>query len=286
MILLTGVTGKTGGAAAKELLNKGVPCRALVRDEDKAAELKAAGAELVVGDLADKASVQKAMEGVEKATLILANSEQQKDMELQFVDLAAEAGVKHIVKLSSPEALDDAVSPIPALHYEVEQHLKNSDLAWTMIRPSFFMQNLLGNGVTIKSMGKFFLPMGDGITVMIDCRDIGASIAAVLAGEGHEGQSYEISGLELLNFHQVAEQFSEVLGRKIEYVDQDPAAYRESIAPYMTSEWHLNAVCHLFSEIVSGVVPPKVTNTFEELVGREPITFQQFVRDYIFVYQD
>lgn len=101
MILLTGVTGKTGGAAAKELKNKGIPFQALVRNEDKAAELKASGVELLVGDLGEKGIVQTVLDGVEKATLILPNSEQQKDMEFQFVDLAAEAGVKQVVKLSS-----------------------------------------------------------------------------------------------------------------------------------------------------------------------------------------
>ena len=86
--------------------------------------------------------------------------------------------------------------------------------------------------------------------------------------------------------NEVADQFSEVLGRKIEYVDEDPQAFRERVAPFMRSEWHLNAVCHLFSEIVAGVVPPEVTTTFQELVGREPISLKQFVQDFIFVFQD
>ena len=286
MILLTGVTGKTGGATAKELVDKGVPLRALVRDEAKAAELKAAGVELLVGDLCDKAIVQKAMEGVEKATLILPNSEQQKDMEMQFVDLATDAGVKHVVKLSSLEAREDATTPIPSRHYEVEQYLKNSPLSWTMVRPNFFMQNLLGCGATIKSMGKFFLPLGNGTTVMMDCRDVGATIAEVLTSEGHEGKSYDISGPELLNFHEVADRFSEVLGKPIEYVNQDWAEYSEKVAPFMSSEWHLDAVRQLFSEIVEGVVPQTVTSIFKEIVGREPISLSQFIQDHIFVYQD
>jgi len=286
MILLTGVTGQTGGAAAKELINKGVPFRALVRDESKAAELKASGVELMVGDLGDQGSVREALQGIEKATLILPNSEDQQAMEMQFVDLAAEAGVKQVVKMSSFEAREDATSPIPVAHYAVEQHMKNSGLGWTMIRPNFFMQNFLGSGASIKSAGQFSLPMGNGVTVMIDCRDIGAAIATVLTGEGHERQSYDISGPEKLSFYEVADQFSEVLGRKIEYVDEDPQAFRERVAPFMRSEWHLNAVCHLFSEIVAGVVPPEVTTTFQELVGREPISLKQFVQDFIFVFQD
>ncbi|MAF82937.1 MAG: SDR family oxidoreductase [Gammaproteobacteria bacterium] len=285
MILLTGVTGKTGGAAASELIKKGVSLRALVRDADKASALKEAGVELVVGDAAERDVVARALDGVEKALLILPNSQEQQDMEMQFVDLAAEAGVRHFVKLSSLEALPEATSPIPSMHYAVEQHICTTDMDWTMIKPNFFMQNLLPSGFVIKAEGKFYLPMGDGVTVMMDCRDIGAVIAEVLVGTDHEGQSYKISGPELITFHDVADQFSEVLGKKVEYVNQDPAAYRERVAPFLSSEWHLDAVMHLFSEVVDGVVMPTVTDTFEQLVGREPIPFRRFVQDHIGVYQ-
>ncbi len=285
MILLTGVTGKTGGATANELIKKGVPLRALVRDAGKATALKEAGVELVVGDAGDRDVVARALEGIEKATLILPNSQEQKGMEMQFVDLAAEAGVKHIVKLSSFEAVPEATCPIPALHYAVEQHIRASGMDWTMVRPNFFMQNLLANGATIKAEGKFYLPMGDGVTVMMDCRDIGAAIAETLVGSGHEGQSYEITGPEVMSFYDVADQFSEVLGKKVEYIDQDPAVYRDRISQFLTSQWHLDSIMQLFSEIAEGVVPPKVTDTFSKLVGRDPIPFRQFVRDYISVYQ-
>ncbi len=285
MILLTGATGKTGGALARELVNKGVPVRALVRDAEKAASLQAAGIELIVGDVGDRDAVAKALTGVEKATLILPNSQEQESMELQFVDLAVEAGVGHLVKLSSFEAQPEATSPIPAQHYTVEQHIRASGLDWTMIRPNFFMQNLFGSGHAIKTEGKFYLPLGDGVTVMMDCRDIGAAIAEVLVGSGHEGQSYEISGPELMTFNDVAEQLSAVLGKRVEYVNQDPAAFREKIAPFLTSEWHANSIMHLFSELAAGVVRPQVTDTFARLVGREPIVFKQFVRDHIGVFQ-
>ncbi len=285
MILLMGVTGKTGGAVASELIGKGVPFRALVRDADKAVALQEAGVELVVGDVGDMDIVIEALDGVEKATLILPNSQEQQDMEMQFIDLAAEAGVKHLVKLSSLEATPDATSPIPARHYAIEQHLQASGVDWTMIKPNFFMQNLLGSASAIKTEGKFYLPMGNGITVMMDCRDIGAAIAETLVGSGHEGMSYEISGPEVMTFHDVADEFSAVLEKKVEYVNQDPAVYRERVAPFLSSEWHLDAVMHLFSEVVVGVVEPKVTDTFPLLCGREPISFAQFVRDHISAFQ-
>ncbi len=285
MILLTGATGKTGGAAASALLELGVPFRALVRDAEKAAALQAAGAELIVGDMGDAGVVREALAGCERAALILPNSQEQEAMEMQFVDLAKAAGVRHIVKLSSLEARPEATSPIPSLHFRVEQQIKGSGLDWTMIRPNFFMQNLLASGMSIKNEGKFYLPLGDGVTVMMDCRDIGLTFAIALTGDGHEGQSYEISGPELLTFHDVAAQFSEVLGKPVEYVNQDPDKYFERVAPFLSSDWHLNAVRHLFNEIVEGVVPPKVTDTFKRLTGKEPIPFRQFVADHRSVFE-
>ena len=105
MILLTGATGKTGGETAKALAAKGVKARALVRNAEKAAGLKAAGIEIAVGDVADAASVRKALADVERLLVLLPNSQRQLELEKQLVDLAKTAGVRHIVKMSSMEAM-------------------------------------------------------------------------------------------------------------------------------------------------------------------------------------
>jgi len=279
MILLTGATGKTGGETAKALLAKGVKIRALVRSPEKAAALKAAGAELVAGDVSDSAALAKALAGVDRALLILPNGEQQLALEKQFTDAAKQAGVKHLVKMSSMEAVADAKSPIPRAHWASEEYIRASGLTWTMIKPNFFMQNLLAFAGPIKEQSKFFLPMGKGQTVMIDARDIGAVAAAVLSGDGHEGQSYQVTGPEVLNFTDVADRFTKVLGRKIEYVDIPMDAYREKLSHVLTSKWHLNAVCELFGEIAECPLL-EVTDTVKRLTGRDPRPLRQFIEDH------
>lgn len=279
MILLTGATGKCGSETAKALAGKGVALRALVRDEGKAASLKSAGVELVVGDVTDPAVVRTAVEGCEKALMILPNGEQQLKLESQFTDIARDAGVSHLVKLSSMEAMATATAPIPKIHWASEEYIRASGLAWTMVKPSFFMQNLLANAVTIKSMQKFFLPMADGKTGMIDTRDVGAVLAEALTGSGHEGQSYNICGPELLTFQQVADRFSSVLGTRIEYVNQPPEAFRAQLAQFLKSEWHLNAVCELFGQIAAGGLN-HLTDTFEQVMGRKPCSVEQFIKDH------
>ncbi len=279
MILLTGVTGKTGGETAKQLLKKGARLRALVRSAEKAADLKAAGVELVVGDIGDADVVKRALAGVDKAMLILPNGRTQQAHEIQFTDLAKAAGVKHLVKMSSMEAVAHAKTPIPKAHWAVEEYIRASGIPWTMVKPNFFMQNLLSSANGIKTQQKFSLPMGEGTTGMADVRDIGAVGAEVLTGNGHAGKSYEITGPEVLTFHQVAERFSAVLGVKIEYVPMPMDQFRERVKNIL-EPWHLDAVSQLFGEIAE-IGLDHTTNTFRQLIGREPISVRQFVQDHL-----
>ena len=188
MILLTGITGKVGDATARSIAARGASARAIVRDAEKAAPLAQLGIELIVGDLGDGDTVRQAMEGVDKALIILPNSHDQEAMEKQFTDIAVAAGVQHLVKLSSMESVAEATAPIPRVHWAVEEYIRAADIASTMVKPNFFMQNMLTSAATIKSMNKFFLPMGKAVTAMGDTRDVGDFVGEVLTGTGHEGR--------------------------------------------------------------------------------------------------
>jgi uncharacterized protein YbjT (DUF2867 family) len=284
MILLTGVTGKTGGATLQALLamarsGQKIPLRAIVRTPEKAAAVKAEGVEVLVGDVTDPAVVARGLEGVEKALLIAPNGEHQFAMEKQFVDAALKAGLKHLVKMSSIEATAVAKSPIARIHYESEQYIQQSGITWTFIKPTFFMQNFLANAGTIKEQGKFFLPMGDGRVATVDCRDIGAVTAAVLAGGDHGNRRYELTGPEVLSFHDMAKCFTQVLGREISYVPMPMEAYRGVLGKFLTNEWHLNAVCALFNEIAE-TTDAEVTDTVKRLTGQPARSLETFIRDH------
>jgi uncharacterized protein YbjT (DUF2867 family) len=152
-----------------------------------------------------------------------------------------------------------------------------------MVKPNFFMQNLLASAATIKAQRKFFLPMGNGTTGMADIRDIGAVCAEVLTGKGHAGQSYEITGPEVLTFYDVANRFSEVLGEKVEYVAMPMEQFRERMSKIL-EPWHLNAVCELFREIAE-IGLDHTTDTFRKLLGRDPISVRQFIGDHVALFR-
>ena len=131
MILITGATGRTGGAAAKELARRGIPVRALVRNEAKAAPLAAAGVELVIGDANEPTALQTALRGVSKVAVIFPNGEQQLALEKRVVDVAVESGVQHILKISSMESLPDARNATHRVHWDAEEYIRASGKPWT-----------------------------------------------------------------------------------------------------------------------------------------------------------
>ena len=284
MILITGATGKTGSATAKSLGEKGERFRALIRNEEKKEGLESLGGEVVIGSIENTDVVNQSMQGVKTVLVLLPNSESQLALEKQLVDSAKQAGVERIVKMSSIEATPDATSPIPKLHLESEEYIKQSGLAWTMIKPNFYMQNLLASAGTIKDQGKIFLPMGEGKTGMIDTTDVGKVIAKVLSEDGHESMNHEITGPEILSFYEVAEIFSKALGKQVDYVDVPMDAYKETLGQFLTNQWHLDAVIDLFKGIAEGGIEDK-TDTFNELTGETPKSLSQFLAENSFIFK-
>jgi uncharacterized protein YbjT (DUF2867 family) len=281
MILLTGITGNNGGATADALLEKGVKFRALVRDRDKASAWAGKGVELVKGDLNDKASILAALNGVDRAVLIMPNGQDQERLELAFIAAAKEAGLEWIIKLSSPEAVRGTTSPTPLVHLAAEDAIQASGMNWTFVRPSFFMQNFRGAVPQAKATGKLSMPMGDGTAALTDCADAGAFIAHILTDENsqqHYGQCYDITGPDpVMTFADIAGIIGEAIGKEVVYEHADPKAYQEKLRPFVTSDWHSDAVAHLFAEIADGTTPGHKTDTFEKIMGRPGRSFKEYL---------
>ena len=284
MILVTGATGKTGGAVASELAAHNIPFRVLVRNADKAAALKDLGAEMAVGDMADKAAVSDALKGVDKAVLIMSNGEDQLTIEKQFTDCAVAAGVKHLVKLSSMESNAGTTKPIPAMHVASEDHIRASGMNWTMIRPTFFTQNFLNASRTIKASDEIVLALGGAVVAPTDIRDVAQVIRLVLTDDAHLNKSYDLTGPEALSLAEAAEKFSRVLGREIRYVPQPVEDFRKVLTQVGLPEWRVNAVCDEF-KLLSDKASMHTTDTIQQLLGRPPTSVEQFVKDHIGIYQ-
>ena len=232
MILLTGATGRVGSATGKALARSNVPFRALVRDPDKVT-FDPDAAEIVVGDLNDPAIVKQALEGVSRALVVMGNHPDQAKLERQFASFAVDAGVSHLVKVSSMEAAPDATATLPKNHYDTEQHIASLGVDWTFLRPNYYMQNMLMYAGSIARTNSFALPLDTAKTAMVDARDVGEVAAVVLTGEGHAGHAYRLTGPTMMDFHEVAARMGTVLERPVSYVAQSPEAFREVLGQFI-----------------------------------------------------
>ena len=279
MILLTGATGNVGRAAASALLESRQPFRVYVRDAARLAPAVAATAEVVAGDLAEHGNLASALDGVHAALLVTANSEGQCRLERSFVDGAVASNVEHVVKISSMEAAADATSAIPRAHHEIEEHIKASGMAWTLLRPNFFMQNLLLNARSISQTGTFAMPFGHAQTALIDARDVGRAAAAALLDDAHRQRTYELTGSELMDFDTVAAEMSNALGHSVRYVSQSPAEFRAVLEQIIPVPWSVDALCALFAQIANGALARRTT-AIRDITGDEPTTLADFTRDF------
>jgi uncharacterized protein YbjT (DUF2867 family) len=279
MILLTGITGKTGAMVMDLLCKKDVPLRALVRDKNKVKDLEKPGLEIVEGDLADEASIETAMQGVDKAFLMMSNVEEQLEHEIRFIDVAKRLNIGHVVKLSASNAEAGSDIELKRYHGDAEQHLAQSGLAYTNIRPNYFMQNMLHAAASICAEDKFYLPFEKGRVGIIDVEDVASFIVEVLTGSGHDGQTYDIAGSEILSFYDIAEQMSTVLGRPINYIDVPPDSFSDELKKWSSSEWFVTAVMQQFA-LTAADKGAMTCDTFEKVVGRAPRKFSQFVEEH------
>ena len=279
MILITGATGKAGGELARQLTEADVPFSAVVRNRDKAQALLDMEADVVIGDLEDRDFLEAAMAGIEKAVLIMPNVENQLDIEKQFIDVAAAAGVQHILYLSSLESIPGATNPITSIHVATEEHLRASGMAWTMIRPAFFMQTFAASAPRIRETGQIVLPLGTGKVSATDLRDVAAVMLKVLTEPGHENQSYDLTGPELLTLEEIAGRFSAILGREYTYVDLPLESFKERLAAVGFGEWRVNAVAAELNSIANGSLD-HTTDKVQELLGRAPNSIDKFIRDH------
>ena len=275
-VLITGATGNTGPGLVSALCAAGVDVRALVRDEAKAGPLKAMGAEVVVGDLDRPETLEPAIAGVDKVYLLTWNGPTQAQQVHDFIRVAKRAGSPHIVRHSmwgSPR------SRIIGQGEQAETEIKASGLPWTMLKPTFFMQNTLMAAPTIASDGVIYWDMKDGRLGMIDVRDIVDVAVSVLTGEGHEGQSYVLTGPAAISFHDVAATFSAVLGREVTYVPVPGEASLQSMIAMGFPEWVSRGFIEL-SEGFSEGFASQVTGNAATLTGHPARSFEQFARDF------
>ena len=277
-VLVTGATGNTGAGLVKTLLESEFNVRAFVRDQEKAQPLKALGAEIVLGDLDRPETISPAITGVDKIYLLTWNGSTQAQQAKNVINAAIKSGNKpYIVRHSM---WGPSNSRIIKQGNEVEEALKASGLPWTILKPTFFMQNLMMAAQSIASDGQFYWDTGDGKLAMIDVRDIVDSAFAVLTGSGYEGQSYILTGPQAISMYDVANTFSNELGRKVTYSDVPHEAAFQSMTSMGVPEWIARGYGELMEGFSKGFAN-RPTENVATLTGHPARSIEQFVHDNI-----
>ena len=275
-ILITGATGTVGRSVLAALPQRtDLNIRAGVRDLARGAAALAAfpGVQPVPFDFADPASQDSALTGCDAVFLL--RPPQLTDDFGDFIARAGRAGVRHIVFLSVQGAENNRFIP----HHKTEQLLINSGLAYTLLRPAYFMQNFTTTlRADLVERHRIFLPAGRARFTLIDVNDIGRVAALVLTepSSRHLGQAYTLTAQYRLTFQQMADQLTAGLGRKITYISPSPWQFfwtkkREGLAPGFI------LIMLLLHYLPRFQAEPPVTDTVAALLGQPPVEFAQFV---------
>lgn len=268
LILVTGATGRQGGAVARHLLRDGWRVRAMTRDPDKPAgrELSLLGAEVVRGDLDDRRSLDECLRGVYGVFSVqnwrevgLAGEVRQGK---ELANAAAEADVQHFVYSSVGGAERNTHIPHFDSKYEIEQHIRSLSLPSTILRPVFFMENFSTPETRAAALnGMLSLPLPATTSLqMIAVDDIGALAAIAFKNERmFLGKAMEIAGDEMtLSYAAVI--FSGVIGRTVRYVESPLDRLRQQSAETARMfEWLIQDGYHADIAMLRSLHPEMLT---------------------------
>ena len=275
-VLVTGATGRVGRAVVAQLLDAGVPVRALTRRPDVAG--LPAAVEVVAGDLTVPESLDAGLEGVGAVFLIWTAPPATAPAVIER--LASPA--RRVVFLSSPHRTPHPFfqqpNPMAVLHADIERLIATAGLASTIIRPGMFASNarlwwaaLIRDGEVVR------WPYGAAETAPIDERDIGAVAARALYEDGHAAGDYVLTGPESLSQAEQVSAIGAAIGRRIRFHELSPEEFRQEMA----GRWPGPVVDMLLAAWGATIGRPAfVTSTVADIVGSPARPFRQWAADH------
>jgi len=297
MTLVTTALGIIGREAVKLLAEAGHRVRALVPDQSGIDELAPwfahdiedpetlARIEYAFGDFDDPDSLAAAMVGVERAFLITAASEDQVDLQANFVDAAAAAGVRHVVNLSAEGVSPDSPIRLLRMYAATEARLERAGIPTTILRFHLFMlmQNLRVHADSVQKRGVFALPLATRRVSIVDARDIAVAGVAALDADAPPRRSFLLTGPESIDCAEMADRLSAKIGYPARYQPVPPQMARAGMLRQEMPAWLVDDMLALYSgDVVDGA--DRISGDFEALTGQSPRDFDAFAADYAWAF--
>ncbi len=248
MILITGAAGKTGQAVMRALRKRKTPIRALVHSDHKIQPVQSFGAQdVVVGDMGSQKSMHQAFQDVEAVYHICPNvSPDEIKIGRIVIQAAQSAGVEHIVYHS---VFHSQIESMPH-HWQkmrVEERLFKSGLAYTILQPAPYMQNILAYWPDIVKKGRYQMPFSKNTRLgTVDLEDVAEAAAIVLTESGHKGAIYELCGAENLSQSEIAQILGQTFGHSIKFERLPLEAWEANARSQGLGDYQVNALISMF----------------------------------------
>ncbi len=276
MILVTGATGNVGADVLRGLLELQVPVRAAVTDLNRARARLPEGVNLERFDFNDPSTFAAALKGVTRVFLMRPPIMDDAKAFKPFLKALASNGLEQLVFLSVLGAQHNPIVP----HRKLELAIEKLKIPHAFLRPSFFLQNFLSTHRSdICERNDLFVPAGTGHTSFIDARDIAAVAVRALSVPHIVSGGIDLTGAEALTYSEVAMVFSQVLGRTITYSDPLPLKFGLEMQKRGIKPAFVNVMILIYNTNRFGLAA-RVTNEVKRILGRDPLSVQDFVRDF------
>ena len=282
MIAITGATGHLGLATIQALAAKIAPSDivAVVRDPQKATDTLPQGLTVRQGDYNDPAALLAAFQGVD-TVLLISTSELEYDVRLRqhqnVIDAAKQAGVRHIVYTSVVNPSPNSAFGASPGHFATEEALRTSGLTSTIFRNTLYLDiipMLVGEG-TLPS-GKLYSSAGDGKVSYALRAEIGEALANVLAGQGHENQTYDIAPGPAYSFHDIAAGLHNVTGQPVAYVPITGEALAATLREHQVPQPFIDLMVGMTQAMKDGEFDAP-SAALEQLLGRKPTDLKTYL---------
>jgi len=281
--LITAATGKTGVHTIQHLLDHGHAVRAMVHVEDeRSAALRKMGAEIVVGDLLEHDDVLRAVDGVNAAYLCYPVRPGFIQATAYFADAAQRSGLDMVVSMSQISARRDSESHAARDHWIAERVLDWSGVPAVHLRPTLFSEWLTFPWVRdlLVKENKIAMPLGEGRHAPIAAADQARLIAAILTKPApHAGKTYPLYGPVEYSQHELAEELSRILGRRIVYSPATLEEYERHLTQYQLPEFLIQHFLAIAVDYQNGIFAG-TGGVIGQITGQAPQTVEQFVNTY------
>jgi NAD(P)H dehydrogenase (quinone) len=274
---ISGASGRLGRRTADLLLDR-VPASDIVlisRDPSLLSDRVAGGAEVRAGDFDDPASLGRAFAGVDRLLLISTDAIGSRIVQHEAaVAAAVAAGVQSVVYTSMINPSDSNPAFVAAEHRATERTIKDSGLRWTMLRNAIYTEMLLPSAPAAIVSGTLLTNTGAGVNVNVARDDCAAVAATVLAEDGHDGKSYDITGSEPLDAEDLAALYAELSGEPIGVLQVDDAAWAAAMTEHGMPEGEA-AVYVTFGASQRHGYAAVMTTAVEDITGRPPRSLRE-----------